>query len=70
MQKIAKRLGHLQGPQMIAHPDQLVVMNPDQIIRLGMLGHDLSETSVNIEINLPVIVRKTTEAEQIVKQRP
>ncbi len=70
VQEKGQLIPHSQLPQMRSDQHQLVIVDPYEIIGSGICGDNCGEFLVDRLISLPLGQIKTTETEQVVKQRP
>ncbi len=63
------RLGH-ELPQVVRHPQQLVVLHPDQFARPGERRRPLGEPLVDRVVHAPPVGLDARAADEIMEQRP
>ena len=57
-------------PEQIRQQQQLVVVHPDEVTRLVVLGHDVGESLVHLHVRVPVADVERHLIEEVVEQRP
>ena len=54
MKKVSDLSGHPQRSQFLTDGDEMIIVNPDVIVFVGIAVDDLGEFAVHLSINPPV----------------